>query len=181
MAEALVPGWPRPQGPSPVTWSEFHFEGSAKVQTGAELLCKSERHISGLGSRPSGTGTGSAFHPGPAPVPDNPYQIPEGRDLGPENAFRHPPPENISHFCTFAQAAGRFAHLHLGRHVVPSLPKASTPPILHTLGIHVCPRTARGAVPTPSPSSSPSQRPPTSPTTAHTPLRKSRWQPGQGS
>jgi hypothetical protein len=29
------------------------------------------------------------------------------------------------HFCTFAQAEGRFAHLHLGRHAVLSLPRCS--------------------------------------------------------
>ena len=69
--------------------------------------------ISGLRSRPSGagcgysgsgTGSGPEFCPVPAPVPDNPNQRPEGRDLRPEDA---------SHFCTFAQAAGRFALLHL--------------------------------------------------------------------
>ena len=37
----------------------------------------------------------------------------------------HPPPETCIHFCTFAQAVGRFAPLHLGQHVVLSLPKAS--------------------------------------------------------
>ena len=40
----------------------------------------------------------------------------------------HPPPENGSHFCTFAQAAGRFALLHLGQHVVLSLPQNSPNP-----------------------------------------------------
>ena len=43
-------------------------------------------------------------YPAPAPVPEDLYQIPDGRDLGPESA---------SHFCTFAQAVGRFALLHL--------------------------------------------------------------------
>jgi hypothetical protein len=31
-------------------------------------------------------------------------------------------PEDSSHVCTFAQAAGRFALLHRGQHVVLSLP-----------------------------------------------------------
>ena len=57
--------------------------------------------VSGLGSRVSGLGSrvpGSGlqvrvqvqdlnFTPAPVPVPDNPYQIPEGRDLGPEDVF----------------------------------------------------------------------------------------------
>ena len=33
--------------------------------------------------------------------------------------------KGISYVCTFAQAAGRFALLHLGQHVVLSLPAAS--------------------------------------------------------
>ncbi|MEI6794918.1 MAG: c-type cytochrome, partial [Verrucomicrobiota bacterium] len=35
---------------------------------------------------------------------------------------RRPPSETCIHFCTFAQAVGRFAHLHPGQHVVLSLP-----------------------------------------------------------
>ena len=31
------------------------------------------------------SGSGSELCPAPTPVPDNPYQRPEGRDLGPEN------------------------------------------------------------------------------------------------
>ncbi len=74
------------------------------------------RGISGPRSRPSGpwfrsSGTGAG--PGSEPVPDNPYLRPEGRDLRPEDA---------SHVCTFAQAVGRFALLHLGQHVLPPLP-----------------------------------------------------------
>ncbi len=49
----------------------------------------------------------------PVPVPDNQHLRPEGRDLG---------PGNVSHVCTFAQAVGRFALLHLGQHVLPPLP-----------------------------------------------------------
>jgi hypothetical protein len=41
--------------------------------------------------------------PVPAPEPEHLNQAPDGRDLRPEIA---------SHFCTFAQAAGRFALLH---------------------------------------------------------------------
>ena len=68
---------------------------SAKVQIGAELLCKSERQnfqVSGLGGREPGAGfqvrvqVQDLNFPAPAPVPDNPYLRPEGRDLGPEIA-----------------------------------------------------------------------------------------------
>ena len=37
----------------------------------------------------------------------------------------HLPPEACIHICTFAQAAGRFAPLHLGQHVVLSLPRTA--------------------------------------------------------
>jgi hypothetical protein len=89
--------------------------------------------LSGLGSRQSGTryrssgsgtGSGPEFYPVPLPVADHPNQRPEGRDLG---------PGNVSHVCTFAQAVGRFALLHLGQHAVLPLPS-----------IHLC----RDAVPT---------------------------------
>jgi hypothetical protein len=50
--------------------------------------------VSGLGRREPGSGVqvrvqvrDMHFNPAPAPVPDNPYQRPEGRDLGPENVF----------------------------------------------------------------------------------------------
>jgi len=57
-------------------------------------------------------------HPEPAPEPEILNQNPDGRDLRPESA---------SHFCTFAQAVGRFALLHLGQHVVLSLPSIQLP------------------------------------------------------
>jgi|GEM_PF-5898988 len=95
-------------------------------------------------SRASGFGCGRqvrASDPGPAPVHLN--LIPDGRDLGPESA---------SHFCTFAQAVGRFALLHLGQHVVP-LPATrhpGLPPATRNLPRTFALRTARGAVPTPT-------------------------------
>ncbi len=49
--------------------------------------------------------------------------LPKSRHLPPGAATRHLNP--VSHFYTFAQAAGRFALLHLGQHVVLSLPAAS--------------------------------------------------------
>ena len=71
-----------------------------------------EMTFSGLGPQVSGAGIQvRASDPGPAPAPEHPNLIPDGRDLGPESA---------SHFCTFAQAVGRFALLHLGQHVVLS-------------------------------------------------------------
>ena len=88
----------------------------AKVQIGAELLCKSAKvnlgvgvgtgvgvgkyfQVSGLGRREPGSGVHVRVQvqdlnfPAPAPVPDNPNLRPEGRDLGPEIA---------SHICTWA-------------------------------------------------------------------------------
>jgi hypothetical protein len=71
--------------------------GSAKVQIGAELLCKSANvrgktfQVSGLGRREPGSGVRVRVQvqdlnfPAPVPVPDNPHLRPEGRDLGPEN------------------------------------------------------------------------------------------------
>ena len=68
--------------------------------------------LSGLGSQASGarfrgsgsgTGSGPEFYPVPAPVPDNPYLRPEGRDLGPEIVFTFAPlhrPKAALHFCT---------------------------------------------------------------------------------
>ncbi len=49
---------------------------------------------------------------------------------------RHQPPgaatchlKLVSHFCTFAQAVGRFTLLHLGQHVVLSLPVPAPEPV----------------------------------------------------
>ena len=81
--------------------------------------------FSGPGSRPSGPGfrssaPGTGSGPAPVPEPDNPYLIPDCRDLRPENVSRHLPPEAATrhpkrclsplHFCTGAPL--RFAPLH---------------------------------------------------------------------
>ena len=47
------------------------------------------------------------------PMPEFPMPVAVTRHL-----------KRLSHFCTFAQAKGRFALLHLGQHVVLSLPMA---------------------------------------------------------
>jgi len=165
---------------------------------GLEAQLTRETKPSGLGSRPSGlryglsgTGTGTgllrALCPEPVPEPEHLYQIPEGRDLGPENGFTFALLHKPKAGCTFARLsakpsaagarsrrpkAGRLAPerpmprwpspvtrkcfpnrqpltavrlllhlctgrrpvalLHSGQHVVLSLPKAVTPPILHT-------------------------------------------------
>ncbi len=68
------------------------MRSSAKVQIGAELLCTSAKlrlnfQVSGLGRREPGAGfqvrvqVQDLNFPAPAPVPDNPYRRPEGRDL----------------------------------------------------------------------------------------------------
>ena len=72
--------------------------------------------VPGLGHREPGSGILVQVRvrvPNLAPEPDNPYPKPGARDLRPEDAF---------HVCTFAQAVGRFALLHLGRLGEPSLP-----------------------------------------------------------
>jgi len=96
--------------------------------------------FSGLGSRPSGiryglSGSGTGAGPEPEPGTEHLNPGPDGRDPRPENASPppairgcHPPPETCIHFCTFAQAAGRFALLHLGQHVVLSHPQNSPNP-----------------------------------------------------
>ena len=96
---------------------------SAKVQIGAELLCKSAKvdlgvgvgtgvgvgkyfQVSGLGNREPGSGVQVRVQvqdlnfPAPAPVPDNPHLRPEGRDLRPESA---------SYVCIFAARSARSA------------------------------------------------------------------------
>ena len=57
----------------PDDWLGEHFSGLGSRQSGAGFRCSG-----------TGTGSGPEFYPAPAPVPDNPYQGPEGRDLGPE-------------------------------------------------------------------------------------------------
>ena len=59
-----------------------------------DWLGRTHLRVSGLGRREPGSGVqvrvqvqGLNFTPVPAPVPDNPYQSPEGRDLRPENAL----------------------------------------------------------------------------------------------
>ena len=67
------------------------------MQIGAELLCKSAKvgdrdTFPGLRSRQSGiryglSGSGTGAGPEPDPGAEHLNQIPEGRDLGPENDF----------------------------------------------------------------------------------------------
>jgi hypothetical protein len=71
---------------------------SAQRETGDLMIGCGHFQVTGLGRRVPGSGVqvrvqvqGLNFYPVPAPVPDNPYQGPEGRDLRPEDA---------SHVCT---------------------------------------------------------------------------------